>query len=356
MPAVSVIIPIFNMERFLPECLDSVLKQSLSDIEVICVNDGSTDSSREILDRYAALDQRIVPVHQENQGVYAARNNALRLAAGEYAAFMDPDDYYPHSQALETLHRAATSNRAAICGGSLVEYVNGRTRPVPDRTFREEKQVDYRDYQCEYGFQCFIFSMRLLRENALEFPPYTRFQDPPFLIAAMLKAKTFYAIPQEVYCYRWGHQQAVWSERKICDLVRGLRDNLRLARENDLRRLHANTVNRFKKDFFQHIMKHTGNPELLGLLLEAEAEARLDDAGGNSPILEPLKCIQASATQIEILTRQLEDLKRVNHSLSGELEAMRNSFSFRAGRAITWLPRRLRDSGKKHVDANNTNK
>ena len=93
MPLVSVIIPIYNTEKFLPLCISSVLNQTLTDIEVLLVNDGSMDGSGKICDEYACKDQRIQVIHTLNQGVSHARNQGLETAKGEYIAFMDSDDW-----------------------------------------------------------------------------------------------------------------------------------------------------------------------------------------------------------------------------------------------------------------------
>ena len=102
-PKVSVIIPIYNQEKYLRYCLESVLLQNLQEIEVICVNDGSTDGSFEILSELAWTDERMRIIDQENQGAGEARNTGIREARGEYVAFIDPDDRYYNFKALETL-------------------------------------------------------------------------------------------------------------------------------------------------------------------------------------------------------------------------------------------------------------
>lgn len=90
---ISVIIPVYNSEKFLPRCLDSVLKNTYKKLEVILVNDGSTDNSGVICDRYAKIDNRVKVIHQSNKGTAAARNKALSIANGEYIAFADNDDF-----------------------------------------------------------------------------------------------------------------------------------------------------------------------------------------------------------------------------------------------------------------------
>lgn len=92
-PVVSVIIPVYNSEKYLPECLDSIIDQTLKDIEIICINEGSTDETPDILMEYAKKDKRIAVIGQDNMDQSAARNHALEIAAGEYYYFMDSDDY-----------------------------------------------------------------------------------------------------------------------------------------------------------------------------------------------------------------------------------------------------------------------
>ena len=92
MPSVSVIVPVYNVEKYLPRCLDSLISQTLEDIEIICVDDGSTDSSSRILDDYAFRFPKIKALHTENRGVSSARNTALDIAEGDYIGFLDSDD------------------------------------------------------------------------------------------------------------------------------------------------------------------------------------------------------------------------------------------------------------------------
>ena len=111
MPKVSVIVPVYNVEKYLGECLDSILGQTLRAIEVICVDDGSTDGSATILDAYAARDGRVKVIHQPNAGAGAARNAGIAAATGEYLLFCDPDDWCDRRM-LKALYAKA---QACLC-------------------------------------------------------------------------------------------------------------------------------------------------------------------------------------------------------------------------------------------------
>ena len=90
---VSIIVPVYNVEKYLEKCLDSIVKQTYENIEIILVDDGSTDKSGTILDQYAEMDNRISVIHKKNEGVSTARNTGIEAARGEYICFADADDY-----------------------------------------------------------------------------------------------------------------------------------------------------------------------------------------------------------------------------------------------------------------------
>lgn len=129
MPKLSIIVPIYKVEAYLPKCIESVLAQSYQDWELILVDDGSPDACPRICDQYAARDARIRVIHQNNAGVSAARNRGLDAAAGDLIAFIDPDDYLRsdcYELMLEAMDR--TGAGMAICG-FLYEYPDGSTEP-----------------------------------------------------------------------------------------------------------------------------------------------------------------------------------------------------------------------------------
>ena len=101
MPKISVIVPIYNTEKYLSQCIESILTQTFSDFELILINDGSTDNSGKICDKYASDDSRVVVIHKENGGQSSARNEGLEIARGEYITFVDSDDYYSDIKTLE---------------------------------------------------------------------------------------------------------------------------------------------------------------------------------------------------------------------------------------------------------------
>ena len=112
-PIISVIVPVYNVEKYLRECLESLICQTLEDIEIICINDGSTDSSLAILEEFAAKDARIKIINKENSGYGASMNAGLNAAAGEYIGIIESDDF-ADKKMFEDLYNLALKNDADI--------------------------------------------------------------------------------------------------------------------------------------------------------------------------------------------------------------------------------------------------
>ena len=134
MPEISVIVPIYNVEKYLPKCIDSLLEQTFSDFEAICVNDGSPDNSAKILEEYSQKDKRINIITRENGGLSAARNSGMDKATGKYIYFLDSDDYL-HPQALEIMHKTITFHDA--------DFTTCLYQPVYQDTTPEIKKYDF---------------------------------------------------------------------------------------------------------------------------------------------------------------------------------------------------------------------
>lgn len=145
-PKVSIIVPIYNTEDYLDECVRSLLAQTLRDIEVILVDDGSTDACRKIVDRYAAQDSRVVAIHKSNGGQSSARNIGMRRARGEYLLFVDSDDWIV-PETCEALYKEAQGGECDCVHGDLY---NEKERIEQDPSFRrgsvEGKVVSCGDY------------------------------------------------------------------------------------------------------------------------------------------------------------------------------------------------------------------
>lgn len=252
---VSVIIPIYNGEKYLRQCMDSVINQDICSKEIICVDDGSKDMSVQIIQEYQEKYPYIKLVQQTNQGAAIARNNALEIATGKYIAFMDADDFYLDSTGLRMMVDASEASQSVICGSFRMAVREGVYRKLD--TFREDfiditspQKLQYLDYQLDYDYQSFIYLKEFLDKNKLRFPDLRRYQDPPFLVEAMWFAKEFIVVPVELYCYRSRSISMKFSFIQANHLLKGIKQNIIFAKEHKLDLLYERCIKRLNEEYF----------------------------------------------------------------------------------------------------------
>lgn len=255
-PKISVIIPVYNTEQYLAECLDSVINQTLKEIEIIIVNDNSPDNSMSIIRQYAERNSNIIVIDKPmNEGVGKARNDGIAAATGEFVCFMDSDDLYSNEMVLEKLYNAAKENKVKVVAGRKENlYNDGKvellSNPIIeyDVEFYQQGILSYSDFQYDYGYQCYIFSRQMIIDNNISFPRYSRFQDPPFFVKAMYAAEKYYFIDEPVYRYRLLPMSSKYTIKKTLDMLSGVMDNLIFSRENGLAKLHCLSAHRLNKE------------------------------------------------------------------------------------------------------------
>lgn len=202
-PKLSVVVPIFNVEAYLGQCLESLLAQNFDDFEVVCVNDGSTDSSREILTAWEAQIPQMKVIDRSNGGLSAARNTGLREATGDYVVFVDSDDWVEPT-ILSTL-ASTIGNEDMVC------FACRRTDNGKNDTLAAE-QNDGWDYYNRHALEARVvpfvcvwqrcYRRQFLLENDLRFREGILHEDNEFTPRACLKAKSIKVIPDVLYHYR----------------------------------------------------------------------------------------------------------------------------------------------------------
>lgn len=196
-PKVSVIVPVYNTEQYLKRCLDSICFQTLKDIEIICINDASTDDSLHILKEYALLDNRIKIVNfEQNQEVSHARNTGIEMARGEYIGFVDSDDTI-ESYCYEKLYNSAKESDADIAKGAL-KAVNGKYSGVRqiNTKIKENRAYFWQE------FTSAIFRRDFLMKNNLKFSEkIDAWEDPLFALQCAKRANVISFVDDVVYNY-----------------------------------------------------------------------------------------------------------------------------------------------------------
>lgn len=221
---ISVIIPVYNIQQHLRECLDSVLGQSYPHLQVICVDDGSTDESPAILAQYAQKDNRVQVIRQQNAGPGAARNTGLEAATGEYVIFLDSDDWF-EPDFLEKMVDTAQREGADVAICRAVEFDTNSGRELPSEwmmkkqylpgklAFAPQEMADHL-FQFTYGMPWDKFYRReLLTTSGIRYPALKNSEDLAFVYPTLLAAKRIAVVDEVLIHHRINRMASVSNSR-----------------------------------------------------------------------------------------------------------------------------------------------
>ncbi|MBZ2165915.1 glycosyltransferase [Methanobacterium spitsbergense] len=285
MVKVSVIVPVYNVEKYLRQCLESILNQTLIEIEIICVNDGSTDKSSQILEEYAEKYKQITVINQENKGIGLSRNAGMECATGEYIGFVDSDDWIDEKM-YETMYINAKSHNSDIvmCLTHLFDDAIQEYKPSDPyfalNLFNESFDNTVFDHKLIKGFfgvnvTCWnkIYRSKFLNVIEAKFPKID-FEDNIFFYKTYLNAKKISLVRKFLYNYRINRQGSfidAKNERffdiiKMHSLLEGIlieTSNLGRYKQKFLNYQVQSILNRYnqvdeqyKKEFFDIIKQH----------------------------------------------------------------------------------------------------
>jgi glycosyltransferase involved in cell wall biosynthesis len=263
---ISIIMPVYNVEKYLKQCLESVINQTMPEIEIICVNDGSTDASPQILKEFAQKDDRIKIINKENGGIASARNRGLEYATGEYIGFVDSDDWIePHM--YETLYNNAKKHDSdmVMCSAHIYDDTAQKMRYDMPYFTLERLDESFDDIIFDHTHQNLIFGInvtawnklyesKFIQENNIRFQEGLDFEDNPFFYETYLKAKKVSLIRDQLYFYRVNRKGSFITSgnKRFFDIVPIHRINEDIIKENYLEYL----------DLFYNYKIHTIIPRL----------------------------------------------------------------------------------------------
>lgn len=236
---VSILVPVYNVEKYLKKCLESLINQTLADIEIICVNDGSTDKSLEILQEYQKKDERITIIDKENGGLPSARNAALNVAKGKYVGFVDSDDYVETSM-FKKLYEVAEKEKSevVVCGAEIFPE-----KPRANSWYYKSLSPDYQRFEVctaellfknesamPFIWRAFV-KRSLIEENQLRLKEDICLgEDRAFLTKIYLKAKGITLIPDKLYHYCWYREGSMMSAETVDKLVDKVKKHINLVK------------------------------------------------------------------------------------------------------------------------------
>ena len=223
-PSLSIVVPVYNTEKYLKRCMDSITSQTLKDIEIIIVDDGSTENCATLCDEISKTDSRIKVVHKQNGGLGFARNTGVEAATGEYIGFVDSDDYIEPTM-YETLYNAAKKNNADLClsgicfvGGNMFSELGTDTKKVyfeEETVFKKEEMkklllgvvgaLPHEPDDSRYGVSVCknIFKTSVIREKGIRFLSERKIlsEDTLFMVDYIKSANCAVGVPDSYYCY-----------------------------------------------------------------------------------------------------------------------------------------------------------
>lgn len=224
-PKISVIIPVYNAEKYLKQCLDAIINQTLKDIEIICINDGSTDSSLKILKEYSLKDNRIVLLNQENGGAGAARNKGLEVAKGEYLSFLDADDFFEKDM-LELAYDKCSQNNADFLVFRSDKFDMIQNKYIPsDWTIQKtlipaKPYFSYLDIKKDV-FKLFVgwawdklYKREFIIKNNILFQDLRTTNDLTFVFISLIKANKILILDKILAHHRIGSKNSLSSTRE----------------------------------------------------------------------------------------------------------------------------------------------
>ncbi len=229
MPKYSFIIPVYNVEKYLRECIDSILSQTYKDYEIILVDDGSKDSSGSICDEYAEKNEAVRVIHQENAGLSMARNNGVKASLGEFIIFLDSDDYWYYDTALEDINDIISSDTDVVIFSSY--NLDDSTKKLYDDRYNYSN-VELNNYDSETCLEYMIsnglfnvhaakkvFNKQFFVSNDLFYKPGIKSEDIEQWIRAVCNMPNYKFLNKRIYVYRnrEGSISNTINKKHLCD-------------------------------------------------------------------------------------------------------------------------------------------
>lgn len=258
---ISVIIPVYNVEEYIEECLDSILAQTYKNIEIIIVNDGSQDKSEQIINNYLELNKNIVYLKQENSGQAKARNLALEYATGKYVIFIDSDDFL-ELDALEKMYKKINQTDSDVCIGSYYKYYSNSNKEkyMVDGNNDKLKGIDVIDYVLNSRIHCLV-SFKLIKKELLDkvnfkFEVGRLYEDFFPIFKTMVNSNNIAIVNEPIFYYRQRFESSTRAKRisKIDDYFHASKLVLDYINVNYNEVVKGNSLNNFKVSRFSYMI------------------------------------------------------------------------------------------------------
>ncbi len=253
MPKISIIVPVYNVEKYLSTCLDSLINQTLKDIEIICINDGSTDNSLNILNEYAQKDTRIVVIYKENSGPGSCRNLGIEKATGKYIQFVDSDDWI-EKETCEICYQKALEHSVDMVSFNANKICNKKLFPIYYYNTRTEKLISFEEvlpviFKSPFHSWHYLIKTHFLIDNNIRYPENIFWcEDIPFVLKCWIHSKKVCLLPNRLYNYIQQQNSITQNNKHFFDLFKliPILKNMKSEKQNSL----------FNKELSSWIVEH----------------------------------------------------------------------------------------------------
>ena len=403
---VSVVMPVYNVEEFLDSTLTDVTGQTLQEIEIICVDDGSTDSSCAIIEKWMEKDSRIQLIKQQNQYAGVARNNGLKQAHGKYVIFWDSDDLF-EKNALEVLYNQAEKKHTDICICEAQKYDNAKEKYIPSEAYLKEDLLPEKQTFNKFDVQDKIFNLtnnvpwnklylrEFIEKNKLQYQAIKQANDTYFTIMALFLAERISYVKDVLIAYRVNNKESLSgkaSDTVFCAYDSWFYTKERIEKYPDFELVKNSFMNRALSGFYHALniqttfdayekiyrklvdegfhtfeldtcteediympwmykdMKQMYLMEPADFLIQKSMTRRVNNENGNMrrKILRQKNAdlrekLKDLQADKKVLQAENKKLNKSKEKLQKEITDIKNTKAYKLGNKIMWLPRKVRD-------------
>ncbi len=226
MPLFSIIVPVYNVEKYLNQCVESIVNQTYSNFEIILIDDGSPDNCPKMCDEWAKKDSRIKVVHKKNGGLSSARNAGINSASGDYILFADSDDFYNSSDTLMVLKNKIEDTKSDIVVFGCTDWNMITDKTVISRSGYDLDLINQGDKEKTFhyllsqkmlpgGATIFCTSRSLIEDNQIRFKEGIQDEDYDYVLSVFMYSSSIYAVDNPFYTYRYGRDNSITASASI---------------------------------------------------------------------------------------------------------------------------------------------
>lgn len=346
-PLFSIIIPLYNKDKYLEACLKSISTQTEKNWECIIVNDGSTDNSLKVAKRFTNEDSRFKIVDQKNAGPSVARNHGIEQSTGQLLHFMDADDNYPDTTTLKAVGAIYEKEHPTALAGNILVHdsADGSTKYDLEVNSDSIKYQTFAELQNDYFFTRFFFDREFIKDSKITFPEYTYVgEDPVFLVKALSRMDKFLVTDVPVYVYNTvkgsGSELAGYDDERLVNYMTTQLEVLEICQKNNYKKLQRRILDRIDQEGIDFYIQYKDKREeidvgLKKILTFIDSDMHYEKVQSIRDKDERIRNLEVTALNLELEVESLKQpgIKTATRRLLGAVKRKaRNTYQKKTGK------------------------